>query len=89
MEEIIRLNSKGDEDNYLKKLAKSDGLESKTYVLKVSASTLRIGKIEGGKDFICPSGGPIITVGCKLEEAKAVVKSIDYAVGYGYTITFQ
>lgn len=30
-----------------------------------------------------PSGGPMIVVGCELEEAKAVVKSIDFVEGYG------
>lgn len=29
------------------------------------------------------SGGPMIVVGCELEEAKAVVKSIDFVEGYG------
>lgn len=28
-------------------------------------------------------------VGCELEEAKAVVKSIDFAEGYGWIITFE
>ena len=41
-----------------------------------------------GKKFIDPSGGPMIVVGETLKEAEAVVKSIDYTIGYGYTITF-
>lgn len=39
--------------------------------------------------FIDPSGGPMIVVGYELEEAKAVVKSIDFVKGYGHTITFE
>ena len=31
----------------------------------------------------------MIVVGYKLEEAKAVVKSIDFVEGYGWTITFE
>ena len=31
----------------------------------------------------------MIKVGSLLEEAQAVVKSIDYTMGYGYTITFE
>lgn len=89
MEEIIKLKSRGREENYLKRLPKSDGLESKTYVLKVSTPTLRVGSIEGGNKFIDPAGGPMIIVGSKLEEANAVVKSIDFVEGYGWTITFQ
>lgn len=31
----------------------------------------------------------MIIVGSKLEEANAVVKSIDFVEGYGWTVTFQ
>lgn len=89
MEEIIKLKSRDREENYLKRLPKSDGLESKTYVLKVSTPTLRVGSVEGGNKFIDPVGGPMIIVGSKLEEANAVVKSIDFVEGYGWTVTFQ
>ena len=87
MNDIINLNSRGYEKNYLKKLKKPDNTESKTYVLKVSNPYLRTGVIDG-KKFINPSGGPMIVVGETLKEAEAVVKSIDYTIGYGYTITF-
>lgn len=89
MEEIIKLKSRDREENYLKRLPKSDGLESKTYVLKVSTPTLRVGNTEEGNKFIDPTGGPMIIVGSKLEEANAVVKSIDFVEGYGWTVTFQ
>lgn len=89
MKDLIKLKSRGYEENYLKKLKKLDGAESKTYVLKVSTPYLRGGELEGGKKFIDPSGGPMIVVGDYLEEAEAVVKSIDFTVGYGYTITFE
>ena len=89
MKDLIKLKSRGYEENYLKKLKKLDGSESKTYVLKVSTPYLRGGELEGGKKFIDPSGGPMIIVGSYLEEAEAVVKSIDFTMGYGYTITFE
>lgn len=89
MKDVIKLKSRGHEENYLKRLKKLDGSESKTYVLKVSTSYLRSGEVEGGKKFIDPSGGPMIVVGDYLEEAEAVVKSIDFIAGYGYTITFE
>lgn len=89
MEDIIKLRSRYEAINYLKKMPKPDGSESKTYVLKVDNPTLRVGSVEGGKRFIDPSGGPMIVVGYELEEAKAVVKSIDFVVGYGWTITFE
>lgn len=89
MKDLIKLKSRGYEENYLKKLKKLDGTESKTYVLKVSTPYLRGGELEVGKKFIDPSGGPMIVVGSYLEEAEAVVKSIDFTMGYGYTITFE
>lgn len=89
MEDIIKLNSRYKANNYLKKLPKSDGSESKTYVLKTDVPSLRIGNVSDGNKFIDPSGGPMIVVGYKLEEADAVVKSIDFIEGYGWTITFE
>lgn len=88
MKDLIKLKSRGEEHNYLRRLVKPDGKESKTYVLKVSTPTIRVSKLATGYEFIDPSGGPMIKVGSLLEEAQAVVKSIDYTMGYGYTITF-
>ena len=70
-------------------MPKPDGTDSKTYVLKTDTPTLRAGEVQGGNKFIDPSGGPMIVVVYKLEEAKAVVKSIDFVEGYGWTITFE
>ena len=89
MEDIIKLRSRYGTVNYLKKMPKPDGTDSKTYVLKTDVPTLRVGEVQGGNKFIDPSGGPMIVVGCKLEEAKAVVKSIYFVDGYGWTITFE
>ena len=89
MKDLIKLKSRVYEKNYLKKLKRPDDSESNTYVLKVSTPYLRSGEVEGGKKFIDLSGGPMIVVGGYLEEAEAVVKSIDFITGYGYTITFE
>ena len=89
MKDLIKLKSRGYEKNYLKKLKRPDGSESNTYVLKTDIPTLRVGEVQGGNKFIDPSGGPMIVVGYELEEAKAVVKSIDFVEGYGWTITFE
>ena len=83
MKDLIKLKSRGYEKNYLKKLKRPDGSESKTYVLKTNTPTLRAGEVQGGNKFIDPSGGPMIVVGYELKEAKAVVKSIDFVDGYG------
>lgn len=89
MEDIIKLRSRYGARNYLKKMPKPDGSESKTYVLKTDAPSLRVGNVSDGNKFIDPPGGPMIVVGYKLEEAKAVVKSIDFIAGFGHTITFE
>lgn len=88
MEDIIKLRSRYGAVNYLKKMPKPDGSESKTYVLKTDMPTLRVGEVQGGNEFIDPSGGPMIVEGSRLEEADAVVKFIDFVMGYGYTVTF-
>ena len=89
MKDLIKLRSRACEENYLKRLKRPDNSESKTYVLKVSTPYLRCGEVEGVRKFVDPSGGPMIVVGDYLEEAEAVVKSIDFIAGYGYTITFE
>lgn len=89
MEKIIKLNSRGDANNYLKMMMKPDGSESKTYLIKTDMPTLRMGYVNEKSKFIDPSGGPMIVEGSLLEEAKAVVKSIDFIAGFGHTITFE
>lgn len=88
MEKTIKLKSR-DSDNYLKLLAKSDGTESKTYILKTEFSYMRSGYIKEKQKFIDPSGGPMIIEGEILEEAGMKVKAIDFIEGYGYAITFE
>ena len=89
MEDIIKLHSRGDINNYLKKMKRLNGEESKTYVIKTDMPTFRVGYIEDKRKFIDLSGGPMIVEGSLLEEANAVVKSIDFVVGYGHIITFE
>ena len=89
MEDLIKLKSRDGIENYLKKLIKKDSSKSLTYVLKTDVPYIRIGEIDNEIKFINPSGGPMIIVDNYLEEAKAVVKSIDFVEGYGWTITFE
>ena len=89
MEDIIKLHSRGGANNYLKKMKRLNGEESKTYVIKTDMSTIRLGYVEDKRKFIDLSGGPMIVEGSLLEEANAVVKSIDCVVGYGHIITFE
>lgn len=89
MKDLIELNSRGEEHNYLRRLVKPDGSESHTYMLKTSTYIIRSGWTDKKKKFIDPPGGPMIVEGKYLEEAEAVVKFIDYVIGVGYAITFE
>lgn len=89
MKDLIKLRSRGEAENYLKKLIKKGDSESLTYVLETDSPYLRTGEVANRRKFIDPSGGPMIVVGDYLEEANAVVESIDFAEGYGWTITFK
>ena len=88
MKEIIKLQSRDSTNTHLQLLYRKDGEESKTYLLKTSSDTLRVGSLSNGEKFIDPSGGPMIIERHKLAEADAFVKSIDFTEGFGYTITF-
>lgn len=89
MEDIIILRQKGNQFCILKKLQKPNQTESKTFKLKTDSPNLRSGEQENGKKYIDPIGGPVIAEGVYLEKADAVVKSIDFVMGYGCTITFE
>lgn len=90
MEDIIKLETNGDNNNYLKKLKRPDGSESKTYVLKVTDPYVNLTKTPtGGYASIGATGSNLIIIGEELKETKAVVKSINFTIGYGYTITFE
>ncbi len=89
MDKRIKLISHDGSKNYLERLERKDGQESKTYILKTEHKTLRVGTLSNGKSFIDPSGGPMIIVGKPIMEAgNTVVRSIDFSEGFGYTITF-
>lgn len=85
MRDIILLNSRDGIENYLKKLPK----EEKTYLLKSGLETVSVSQDKEGYVFVDPLGGPLIARGFYLEEADAVVKSIDHLQGQGFTITFE
>lgn len=88
MEKIYKLNSRGKENNYLKLMPKSDGSESKTYLLKTEIPYLRAGFLDDKRFYVEPSGGPMLIVGDKIPEL-GVIKSIDFTYRYGYFITFE
>lgn len=89
MKEEIKLVTHDGSENFLRRLERKDGQESKTYILRTSGLSLRTGTLSDGKAFIDPSGGPMMIVGQPLAEADgAIIRSIDFSEGFGYTITF-
>ena len=88
MEKIYKLKSRGGENNYLKLMPKSDGSESKTYLLKTENSYLGTGYLDNKRFYVDPSGGPILVVGDNIPEL-GTIKSINLVYGYGYFITFE
>lgn len=89
MEDIIKLSSRGGNNNHLKKLKKTDNGESKTYALKLDSNYLRSGFVDDTRRFVDPPGGPMIVEGEFLKEANAVVDKITAVPGSGYYITFK
>lgn len=87
---MIKLKSgREEENNYLKLLTRADGSESKTYVLKVSTPNITV-ETRGNKFIsITPFTSAPIIVGSPIEGTELVVKSIDFTLGYGYTITVE
>lgn len=88
MKDCITLSSREGSPTELIKMRKTNGGESKTYLVKFSSSIINTGYTEDMKKFIDPSGGPMIVEGCYLREADATVRSITYIDGHGWVITF-
>lgn len=89
MNDIIKLKSRYNTKNYLERVVMDNNSKLKTYVLITDSILIRVGRDTGEYKFIDPSGGPMITVGCKLKEVNAVVKSITFNKDYGWIITFE
>lgn len=89
MEDIIKLKSRYRAKNYLERIQNLGNNKSKIYAFKTDTSPLMIGETNKGDKFINPSGGSMIIENHYLEEAGTTVKSIDFIVGYGWTITLE
>lgn len=84
--EKIELKSRYGDIHILEKI------EDKKYKFLPSDNYMRCGLTDDKNKyhFVDPSGGPFISVGNKLEEANAVVKSIEYMEDIKATVvTFE
>lgn len=73
MKHVIQLVSRDGTDNKLIRIAK------RSYELK-TPYCYRGGKTAGGKNFIDPSGGPMMVEGEYLPEADAYIESINRGI---------
>lgn len=84
----IRLQTHDGSKNYLEEI---EGRPNQ-YKLVCAVDSLRDGSLPDGKEFIDPSGGPMIIVGNPLEcyeSVKPKVKSISHEKEVGYIITLE
>lgn len=84
----IRLQTHDGSKNYLEEI---EGRPNQ-YKLICAVDSLRGGSLSDGKEFIDPSGGPMIIVGCPLEDYDPVthiVESITFEKGVGHIVTLK
>ncbi len=72
MEKIIKLDSHDGSNNYLKKLNITAFQRKQAYVLVSQHNTVRTGKVEEDKNFIDPSGGPMLIEGSRVKTYKII-----------------
>ena len=89
MNSVIKLNSRGEDNNYLEQLFTTNTNNSKSYLLKTKLSYRIIGNNFDKPDAIDPAGGPMIRVGTILDEAQMKVKHIDIVKDLGAIITLE
>ena len=81
MSKKIKLETRYGTKNYLEQY------QGNTYVLKTESPYIRIGVSSTGKEFVDPSGGPILIVGGKIGEE--TIASIGFIKGVGTVITLE
>ena len=78
MSTVIKLKARYGVDNHLEQY------QGNTYVLKTESPYIRTGVSSTGKEFVDPSGGPILIVGEKI--GKKTITSIGFLKDIGTTI---
>ena len=81
MSKIIKLKARYGVDNHLEQY------QGITYILKTDSPYIRTGVSNTGKEFVDPSGGPILIVGEKIGEE--TIASIGFIKDVGTVITLE
>lgn len=87
MKDKYELKAYKGEYNYLQKLKKTDGGNSKTFILKSSHAHIDRG-YNNNELFVKPKGGPVLQTKEYLKETGATIRLITFIPKYGYIITF-
>lgn len=81
MSEIINLKTRYHTKNYLEQY------QGNTYILRTESPYIRAGSTNDGKEFVDPSGGPMLVVGDMVGNRK--ISSIGFLKDVGTLITFE
>ena len=81
MNKVIKLKARYGVGNYLEQY------QGNTYILRTESPYIRTGVSSTGKEFVDPSGGPILIVGEKI--GKKTITSIGFLKDIGTTITLE
>ena len=81
MSEIINLKTRYHTKNYLEQY------QGNTYILRTESPYIRAGSTNDGKEFVDPSGGPMLVVGDMVDNRK--IASIGFLEDVGTLITFE
>lgn len=81
MSEIINLKTRYHTKNYLEQY------QGNTYILRTESPYIGAGSTNDGKEYVDPSGGPMLVVGDMVDNRK--IASIGFLKDVGTLITFE
>lgn len=81
MSEIINLKTRYHTKNYLEQY------QGNTYILRTESPYIGVGSTNDGKEFVDPSGGPMLIVGNKINN-KTII-SIGFIKNVGTIVTLK
>lgn len=79
----IRLRTHDGSNNYL------EHLDGNRYKLVTQIDFIRGGQVSNGKEFIDPSGGPMLVVGDPIEGTPYIIEDITFEKGIGHILTLR
>ena len=78
----IKLRTHDGSRNYLQRIDDSDN-----YILKTQFDFIRGGQVGDGREFVDPSGGPMLVVGDTIDGTPYKIEKISRVKGVGIVLT--